>query len=156
MNIEQVNKTFENRQKGTFFSMAWTRTCEIKQTYKKQGIVITKTSHAVLQYGVNYDNKKSVQIKRENGELPAENQGLPWGYWYQYPLIIAKDNKDGTTDFYVRGGTTENNYIKSEYEINGKKATYNEVESMLLAKEKPNGKKPDVINVKIDNINYIK
>lgn len=156
MKLEQVLNHFDGRQNGTYYSMDWTRDCKIKQSAKKQGIVITKHSKAVLQYKVKYDNKATVQEKRKNGTLPKENQGLPWGYWYN-DFIIAKDNKDGTTDFYLRGGIIENSRIESEYEINGEKTTYQEIEPLLLASEKPKkGEKPDVINVKIDNINYIK
>lgn len=43
--------------------------------------------------GKKYDNQKSVQEKRESGELPPVNLGLPWGIWELFPYIISHKGK---------------------------------------------------------------
>lgn len=43
--------------------------------------------------GISYDNISAVIEKRKTGELPKENQGLPWGVWEIYPYTILHKGK---------------------------------------------------------------
>ena len=66
--------------------MQWQRPLKILKKFP--GVSIVKTVSAMVKAGIEYDNKASVQAKRDNGELPAVNQGLTWGHWYDYPRTI--------------------------------------------------------------------
>ena len=48
-----------------------------------------KESEFQCRVGVNYDNIATVKEGRANGELPAENAGLPWGEWIEFPYTIG-------------------------------------------------------------------
>jgi hypothetical protein len=93
--------------------------------------VVEKESIFQAQVGVNYDNKKSVIEKRESGELPAENAGLPWGEWLQLPYVITHKGK-----LYFRFSTVKNSFIPSvRYFIDGKEAEKSEVVPLCLGSE---------------------
>lgn len=61
--------------KGQIVAIKTERECKIRKGAKP----ITKQSMFTCRLGVNYDNIRKVQDKRETGELPAQNQGLSWG-----------------------------------------------------------------------------
>lgn len=145
MLYSQIKRRLENNQKGTFTAMVWERPMKTKKAYSNE--VVTKRSEGVVRLGINYDNIKDVKEKRANGELPAENQGLQWGQWELYPYIITNKEKK-----YLRVATSKNNKIKTRYFINGKEASYDEIENMLLASEKRSTDELDVFTVDINNI----
>lgn len=145
MLYSQIKRRLENNQKGTFTAMVWERPMKTKKAYSNE--VVTKRSEGVVRLGINYDNIKDVKEKRASGELPVENQGLQWGQWELYPYIITNKEKK-----YLRVATSKNNKIKTRYFINGKEASYDEIENMLLASEKRSTDELDVFTVNIDNI----
>lgn len=115
----------------------------------KKGVSpITKVSNFVARVGVSYDNMKNVKHKRESGELPQKNQGLPWGEWVDYPYLI--EHKDS---LYVRCSTTNNKEQKGtvKYFQNGSEVSYDEVKQSCLASEFKE-KSDDVFNIKVDSI----
>lgn len=149
MTINQVKEIISKDKKGTFRTACWQKECKLKKAYKADNSVY-KISVGTVRLGVTYDNISNVQEKRENGELPEKNQGLPWGEWYEFPYIIKYKN-----DFYLRLSLVKDNPIKSKYYINGTDTDYNSIENMLLASEKKSDKSVDVITVKIDNIQHL-
>lgn len=101
------------------------------KTRAKVASVVEKESIFQAQVGVDYDNKKSVIEKRENGDLPSENQGLPWGEWLQFPYVISHKGK-----LYFRFSTVRNNFVPTvRYWIDGKQAEKSEVETLCLGSE---------------------
>ena len=151
MTINQVKEIIEKRttKKGCFTSAMWEHKCKTKKAYANDNLY--KISVAVVRLGITYDNINNVKEKRENGDLPAENAGLPWGQWELFPYLIS--HKGNT---YLRMTLTNDNPVKSRYCLNGKTVTYDEIADMLLASEKPKkGKKPDVITVNIENIGHL-
>lgn len=48
-----------------------------------------KIVSCLVRAGVDYDAMKSVQAKRQAGELPQANAGLPWGEWVLFPRVIG-------------------------------------------------------------------
>lgn len=48
---------------------------------------------AVVRPGIDYDNIGEVKEKRESGELPAENAGLPYGQWFQFPYVVEHNGR---------------------------------------------------------------
>ena len=65
--------------KGQFVSFETSRPLKMLKGMEQ----VIKTSRFVARIGVKSDNIQAVKDKRESGELPAENQGLPWGSWVE-------------------------------------------------------------------------
>lgn len=152
MNINQVKQAIEARKKGTFIKVIWSRQCKLKKAYSNEKI--TKHCSVTARIGVTYDNIGNVQIKRENGELPAENQGLPWGTWVDgyFPYLIEHKGK-----YYVRISLANDNPVYTRYtDTEGNGISFAEIENKVLASEKPKkGEKPDVLTISIENIEHI-
>ena len=68
--------------KGANIVLEWSRAVK---TRKGVADTIRKNVRMVGRIGIEYDNVKTVQDKRESGKLPTENAGLPWGRWECYP-----------------------------------------------------------------------
>ena len=119
---------------------------EVKQLKDHQRN-ITKIVSLNCRAGIEYDNIKDVKIKRSTGELPAENQGLPWGKWKQYPYLIEHKGKD-----YVRVALNKNSKPKTQYFLGGKEIAREEALQYALASEKSSGEIPDVITIDLEKI----
>lgn len=146
MKMTEIANAIRTTAKGSFHSAVWKKTLKTKKAFQNENIV--KITKAVVRFGIEYDNMKAVQIKRESGELPKENAGLPWGEWKQYPYIITHKGND-----YLRVSVSANNPIISEYYLNGKRVDKDVIKSMCLASEFPtNTEKPDTMTINIDNI----
>lgn len=113
--------------KGQFFSIVWRRPMK---TRKGVSSLVEKMVSGVFRAGINYDNKASVQEKRESGELPAVNAGLPWGQWLVFPHIISHKG-----NLYLRIYPANANQVKAEYFLNGESARLEEIEPLCLASE---------------------
>lgn len=145
MDYKKIQKKIKERQKGVFTAMVWERPCKTKKAFNNE--IIVKRSEGVVRFGIEYDNMKAVQQKRNEGILPEKNAGLQWGEWLEYPYIIThKGNK------YLRCATSQNNKIKTTYYKNGVKVPFEDVENMLLASEKKKTDELDVFTVNTDNI----
>ena len=119
---------------------------EVKQLKDHQRN-ITKIVSLNCRAGIEYDNIKDVKIKRSTGELPDENQGLPWGKWKQYPYLIEHKGKD-----YVRVALNKNSKPKTQYFLGGQEITREEALEYALASEKKTGEMPDVLTIDVDKI----
>ena len=149
MRMNEVLKAIEGYKNGTWVSILWEK--ELK-TRKGIEAVITKKTEAVLRMGVSYDNKASVQEKRENGELPSENQGLPYGTWYMFPMIIEHKG-----NYQLRVTTSQNTKYDTHYFMNGVEVKKDEIRELVLKSEvESNGERPEVFNIKIENVLAIK
>ena len=73
-----------NKKRGTIATLTTLRAMKVRKDKEP----IQKLSTFQARVGVEYDNIQAVKDKRASGELPAENAGLPWGQWYDYPHII--------------------------------------------------------------------
>lgn len=139
-------------KKGQFGSASWS-----KKLKTKKGIVdivekIVKCKS--VRIGVEYDRMKTVIEKRDTGELPAENAGLPWGRWHLFPHIIAHKPKGAHEDsFYLRFSCSANTKFETLFLLNGLPATREQVEKLCPKSEFPEKEEtPDVFNVKLDNM----
>lgn len=131
-------------RKGQICTFTTTRDLKVRKGQDP----IKKTSTFQARVGVNYDNIQAVKEKRANGELPAENQGLPWGTWAAFPYVI--EHKD---EFYFRCTTIRNNFIpKTEYTRNGQVISKEEAQAAALASEFREGEPSDVFNIKVSSI----
>lgn len=145
MNMIDIYKAIENYKAGTWVAILWEK--ELK-TRKGVEASIVKMTEATLRMGVAYDNKASVQEKRENGELPSENQGLPYGTWYRFPYLIESKGK-----LQLRVTTSQNTKYNTKYFMNGTEVTKDEIRELVLKSEiESNGERPEVFNIKIENV----
>ena len=129
MELEQVKIAIESTPKGANIIIGWTRNAK---TRKGTEDVITKSTRMVGRIGIEYDNISTVQDKRENGELPTENQGLAWGTFEIYPYLIAHKNKK-----YVRlyKGTSDKVRPQVVWHRNGIEVRKEEIAPCLLKSE---------------------
>jgi len=173
MQLEQVKTAMDATPKGANVILEWVRPCKVKKSVTDN---ITKSVRMVGRTQIDYDNQKAVQEKRENGDLPAENQGLSWGFFPDYdnePWHIClnqgvkKTLEDGTpnpeyykvtdsTTHYVRlyNGTSKNVKAESHFFRNGQEVTMEDIKTEVLAseKDKPHG---DCFNCKVENMTRI-
>jgi len=155
MQKSQVVAAIEATPKGANIIVEWVREAK---TFKGVSEKITKSVRMVGRMGIDYDNMASVQAKRESGELPAENQGLKWGFWVTFPYLIGfnkgmkKENPDGsrneeyykvlpTTAYYLRlyNGTSDKVKPDVHFFVNSVEVDKTELfkrEKYLLASEK--------------------
>lgn len=145
MKYSVIKKVVLDAVKGSFHSILWERPMKVKKAFAGQTIV--KRSSAVVRFGVEYDNMKAVQSKRESGELPAVNQGLTWGMWAMYPYFI--EHKGNT---YLRCSVSKKNPVQTEYFLNGVKVDAETVKSMCLASEFTKKDSVDVFTLNVENI----
>lgn len=129
MNVEQVKSTMVEIPKGCNIVVEWTRTAK---TRKGVADDVSKSVRMVGRIGIEYDNMKSVQEKRESGELPAENRGLPWGQFEIYPYLIEHKG-----EHYLRlyKGTSDKVFPKVAWLKNGAEVSKDEVAPLLLKSE---------------------
>lgn len=133
-------------KRGQFLSVTWERPVKKLKAFDSVNIQKRVEAHSV-RAGINYDLINNVQEKRENGELPAVNQGLPWGEWEIFPHIIKhKGNR------YFRFSTAQNSSFKREFLLDGKPVDFETVAPMLQASEKQEKNELDVFNVKEESI----
>lgn len=84
MKIEEIKKILTSK-KGANLRAVWNR--ELK-TKKGTAQKVEKLTRIIVRGGIEYDNMAVVQEGREDGTLPSENAGLPWGEWAEYPFHI--------------------------------------------------------------------
>lgn len=116
--------------------------------------VVEKVTSIVIRGGIEYDNQKVVIEGREDGTLPAENAGLPWGQWVEYPFHIEHKGSDYAR-FYAASGLSFE--PKVEYYLNGKLSTKAVVEPLCLASEfrKSDEPLPLCMTIKAENVKAI-
>jgi hypothetical protein len=131
--------------KGQFVAMRTIRSLKVKKGCAE----ILKDSTFTCRVGVNYDNIANVQEKRESGELPAENAGLPWGEWFLFPHIIAHK---GNHYFRCTAVHNDNQIPKVIYTRNGVVITKEEAKADSYASEFGDREERDVFTVKIESI----
>lgn len=120
---------------------------------------VFKTSDFQCRVGVNYDNIAAVKEGRANGELPAENAGLPWGEWAVFPYVIRHTSKGSAQEeLYVRCTMLNNGYRKSPvFELaDGTVMDREEAMLMALASEFKEGDDNAVFNIKLSSILEVK
>lgn len=129
-----------------------TLTTERAMKMRKGQPTVTKRSTFQCRVGVNYDNIAAVKEKRAEGTLPAENAGLPWGEWLEFPYTIAHKG-----EVYFRCTAMRNNVpSKTMYFIEGVEIDRDTVQAMCLASEFKESTDNDVFNIKVSSILTVK
>lgn len=134
--------------KGQHVLVTWTRPAKVRKD--ADGVVVTKRTSAYVRAGIAYSNLSSVKDAVASGER-EESKGLPWGAWSAWPFIIAHKGRE-----YLRlyPAVFDNLRPKVEWTIDGRPATWSEVEPLVLASEKPKetDEKPECFTVGADSI----
>ena len=150
MRSNQILSLFLSRT-GQIVTVSWKRPLKTLKDYNN--LTLEKSVTMQCRAGVTYDNMKSVQEKRESGELPEQNQGLSWGRWKIFPYVI--EHKD---QLYLRFSKINSNFkSRIGYFMDGEEVSKEQVELLCLASEfRHDAKELDVFNVKLENILEIK
>lgn len=114
--------------KGGFVGMLWQRPCKTRAAFKHLNIL--KTVSAVGRVGVNHENREAVKEARANGDLPAVNQGLPWGEWVLFPYFIGHNG-----GLYIRLYPVEGTVPKASFTLDGQPVSKESLTAYLLASE---------------------
>lgn len=148
MELATVQNVLTLAPKGANIVLEWTRSVK---TRKGVTDTILKSVRMVGRVGIEYDNQKSVIEKRESGELPSENAGLPWGRWAVYPFLIEHNGQH-----YVRlyNGTSKLTTPKATFTVNGQEVGRDEIAPKLLASELAE-KSGDCFTCKVENMTRI-
>jgi len=137
-------------KKGQFGRATWQRDVKL---LKNATCKVVKQTTMTIQAGVDYNNLKKVQMKREMDELPSTPQPLPWGEWALFPYLITHKGET-----YLRLYPTPNSSIKTIYFKDGEPCEYSDVVHMFLASEKHKGNDsgmPDCITVNLTNMIHL-
>jgi hypothetical protein len=130
--------------KGQIVTLITQRDCKVRKGKEK----IEKLSKFQCRIGVNYDNIASVKEKRENGDLPAENAGLPWGEWLIFPYVITHKN-----EYYLRCTVLNNgNLPQVTFLRNNEEITKEMAQVACLASEFRDKEDNNVFTIKISSI----
>ena len=152
MNNKIEIETVAINKKGQFTSLEYTKACKVKKG-SPEIIKITKVLN--VRIGCSYDALKTTQEKKgveTRAEARALNTGLRGMEWIQYPTILKSVKTD---KHYIRLETAKNTKFNTVYKINGVEVDKAEIEQYLQASEKRTGEMPAVMNIGVDDINYI-
>ena len=113
---------------------------------------VEKVSRFHALVGMVYDELTEVIEARASGELPKENQGLPYGTWKEFPYLI-----DHKGELYVRltkvraPRPTKTRYFRGAVEV-----TLDEIRADLLASEtSPTTNDSPIFNIKLSSIELV-
>ncbi len=145
---KNILETFLGK-KGQFCKIVSTRPLKTLKAFS--GLKIVKYSILNARCGCEYDAQKAVIEKRESGELPAENQGLPFGEWEIFKYTIVHKGQR-----YLRFSTIPGSFGKSVYFLNGKRVKKEDIAPFCLASEFAEKKQMDVFVMKEESILALK
>lgn len=141
------NKTVDQllAKKGQIVSFHTMRQMKVRKNHAP----IQKESWFLARVGVVYDHIQEVIEKREDGRLPEENQGLPWGTWAYFPYVIEHKG-----EYYVRCTTlkNQNNRGRVKYIQNGIEITREQAQEACLASEFKEQDLADIFNIRASSI----
>ncbi len=114
---------------------------------------VEKITSIVVRGGIDYDNQAVVKEGREDGTLPEENAGLPWGEWVEFPYHIQHKGTDYVRFYSASGLSFE---PKVEYYLDGIQVDKATIQPLCLASEFPNRQDaPLAMTVKAENVKAI-
>ena len=137
-NVQVINASFlnviRNVRKGTFAMISYHSTEKLPKYLGFSGEV-TKVTNGVIQLNYSYESAVNNHIEKNGGERTFEAQSLPWGHWFIDNLVIEHNGKLYLRA-YVQGGS---NGLKTQYFVDGKEATEEQVQTITEYKNKRNG-----------------
>ena len=146
MNIQNIVSVVSSH-KGSNLKATWEKPLKTRKGIDNK---ITKRTALVVRGGVDYDNIGLVQEKRENGELPSENAGLPWGQWVNFPYHIEHKGTDYAR-FYPASGIKFVPQV--QYFLDGVETDKATIQPLCLASEFPvRDEEPLCFTIKAENV----
>ena len=133
---------------GQFVSVVSVKRMRTKKNVTSE---VVKQSEFTCRAGVEYDNMAKTDIRRESGEAPAQNAGLPWGEWEEYPYSIRHKGKR-----YLRFSEAAGTKTKSRDFLDGKEVSADDVRDLCYASEFRARGDGGVFNLAEDNIAEMK
>jgi hypothetical protein len=147
MNKEQMLALLMTR-KGQIVTVKTERPVKVK----KNQPAYTKTSEFQCRVGVNYDNIATVKEGRADGTLPAENAGLPWGEWIDFPYTIGHKG-----DTYIRCTMLNNGFHRAPvFQLDGQVVDKETVKAAALSSEFKEGSDNAVFTIKLSSLLEVK
>ena len=133
-------------KRGHFGRAKWRKVCKTRKGFIG---TIEKETEISMRAGVDYDKMHAVIECRESGDLPEENQGLPWGEWQAFPYLIGHKGEQ-----YARLYPNAAGKIETHWFLNGKESTLEEMKQHLLASDAKElvDEIPTCVTVKLKNI----
>ena len=151
VNIKEiVSQLKADCPKGSNLSAIFGKTLKTRKGVENK---VEKITRLVVSSGKTYDNQAVVKEGREDGTLPEENAGLPWGEWVEFPYHISHKGSDYVR-FYPASGIDFQ--PKVEYFLDGIQVDKATIQPLCLASEFPNRQDaPMAMTVKVDNVREI-
>ncbi len=145
-----VSQLKADHPKGSNLSAMFGKTLKTRKGVENK---VEKISRLVVSSGKTYDNQAVVKEGREDGTLPAENAGLPWGDWVEFPYHISHKGTDYVRFYSASGLSFE---PKVEYFLDGVQVDKATIQPLCLASEFPNRQEaPLAMTVKAENVKAI-
>jgi hypothetical protein len=134
-------------RKGTLMVLGYKKPLTMRAAFRSQPLY--RVWRGTVRPGCNYDELGVVKEMREDGRLPEENAGLPYGEWDEFPYTI-KHNGKIQYRFTRTGGRTLSSVI---VDAEGNAVDIELAKTMAVKSEfdKP-AKPPTVMNVREENI----
>ncbi len=153
MELSKVQAVIENAPKGANIILEWLRPCKTRSGVTAS---VTKFVRMVGRLGLEYDHQKAVVEKRENGELPKENAGLPsWSEWVQYPFII-RHKTNGQLYLRMYKGTSDKVRPTVTFFIDGNETTRETITPLVpKAESEVDHDGADCMTVKIESLRAV-
>lgn len=154
MELQQVKQAIATTPKGANVILEWTRNLPCLKTSGCQDTIV-KSTRMVGRIGVEYDNLAAVQEKRENGELPAENQGLNGMEWIEKPYLL-RAIKSGRYLVRLYKGTSDKVHPEVHFFRNGTEVERGTLKGIVASKDwQPSDGKSDCFDCHVDDITRI-
>lgn len=154
MELSTVKKIVKNTQRGSIHTITYKK--ELK-TRKGVEDTIEKVTTLQGRFGVEYDNIKSVQKAREDGQAPATNGGLVGAIvWDDHRYILKNEN---TGKYQLRVTKCNRWPSKVTYLKNGVAVDKEDIKALCLKSEFPdynNSKSTPIFNIGVEKILKIK
>jgi len=153
MQREQVEAAIDATPKGANVILEWVRPLTPLKTSGCNDTIV-KATRMVGRVGINYDNQAAVIAKRENGELPAENQGLRGMEWVKPPYLM-KAIKSGRYLIRLYKGTSAKVKPEVHYFRNGVEVERKSLKGIVASKDWKPSTKGDCFSCHTDDITRI-
>ncbi len=141
------------RADGRFVGVLWVRPLKTRKEFN--GATVTKEVRTVVRAGINHEMREAVKEARESGDLPSVNNGLPWGQWSAFPLLITHKGQT-----YVRLYPVAVNDVSRAprviYRENGVRITRERAQALCLASEFSETTEVTCYTLKAENLRRVK
>lgn len=148
MTFHKLTGILDRTPKGAFKSMVWERQLRTKKQYA-DNIITKRTTASGIRFGCNYSNLKAVKEGRANGTKPAEPQPLLGKHWL-IPNLVLQSDRNGRT--LLRVNLANNSKMETEYFLNGRKVSKEDIAPMCYASETKSHEHTEVFDVATDSI----